>query len=413
MAWKDLTARERITAASFDIMRDPEFSLLGGATQIGAVEMVDPEELPTAGTNGRDVVYCTPFVMGLTRPQVRMLVAHETIHKMLHHCIEYTSVCEKYPHESNMAMDYVDNLIIEELDAGRGFIEWIDAPPPLIDQKYKGWSFLEVLQDILKNPPPTNPNPKSGSGKPQPLDTHTQGKKSGVSGEKPLSEEEAKTLKQQMQDAVAQGQIVREKLQAKARGDKGSGGRFDAMNQQRTTDWKGPLRRFIAEQAEGDEQSRFSPPNKRFLPLNIILPSHYSERIGEIVIAADTSGSMYSVMPVVLGEIARICQQVKPAAVRMLFWDTKIAGDQLFTERDYDKIAKVLRPAGGGGTTVSCVAEYIKEKKIKAKCVVMITDAYIETSYDLAPIPHLWGVVDHPSWVPRKGKKVDINSAVL
>jgi predicted metal-dependent peptidase len=417
MAWKDLTARERITAASFDIMRDPEFSLMGGATQIGAVEMVDPEECPTAGTNGRDVVYCTPFVMGLTRPQVRMLVAHETIHKMLHHCIEYTSVCEKYPNESNMAMDYVDNLIIEELDAGRGFIEWIDEPPPLIDQKYKGQSFLEVLQDIIKNPPPTNPQPKSGSGKgsgkPMPLDTHTQGKKQSQGGEKVLSEEEAQTLKQQMQDAVAQGQIVREKLQAKARGDKGSGGRFDAMNQQRTTDWKGPLRRFIQELSEGTDQSRFSPPNKRMLPLGIVLPSHFSEKVGEIVIACDTSGSMGGVYPVVFGEIARICQQVKPTKVRMLWWDTVVAGDQTFTERDYDRIAKQLKPAGGGGTTVSVVADYIKQHKIKARCVIYLSDGYIESNYNVPPIPCLWGVVDNTSFVPRKGKKVDINSVTL
>lgn len=418
MAWKDLSPRERITAASFDIMRDPEFSLMGGATQIGTVEMVDESECPTAGTNGRDVVYCTAFVMGLTRPQVRMLLAHETAHKMLHHCIEYTAICEKYPQESNMAMDYVVNLIVEELDAGRGFIEWIDEPPPLIDAKYKGMSFLEVLQDLLKNPPPPQQQPQGGGGKPgkgtpRPLDTHTQGKKDGQAGEKPLSEEDAKVLKQQMQDAVAQGQIVREKMQAKARGDKGSGGRFDAMNQQRTTDWKGPLRRFIQELSEGDDQSRFSPPNKRMLPLGIVLPSHFSEKVGEIVIACDTSGSMGGVYPTVFGEIARICQQVKPAKVRMLWWDTVVAGDQTFTEKDYERIAKQLKPAGGGGTTVSVVADYIKQHKIKAKCVIMLTDGYIESQYNVAPVPHLWGIVDHAGFVPRKGSVVHINSATL
>lgn len=113
------------------------------------------------------------------------------------------------------------------------------------------------------------------------------------------------------------------------------------------------------------------------------------------------------------GEVARICQQVKPAKVRMLWWDTQIAGDQTFTEKDYDKIAKQLKPAGGGGTTVSVVADYIKEKKIKAKCVIMLSDGYIESDYRMAPVPHLWGIVDNTSFQPKKGKKLDIYSSTL
>jgi len=419
MAWKDLTPRERITAASFDIMRDDEFCLMGGATQIGKVEMVGDDVMPTAGTDGRDVFYNTDFIMGLTRKMVRMLVAHETLHKMLMHCVEYTSIVEKHPEPSNMAMDHVVNLMIEDLDAGRGFIEWIVEPPPLMDAKYRGMSFLEVLQDLLKNPPPQQPQngrPQAGAGKPgQPggtLDQHIPGKKQGMPGADKMSAEEVDKLKQDMQDANAQGQIVREKMLAKKRGAAGSGGRVGGF-QERRTDWKGPLRRFIQDLAEGDEMSRFSPPNKRLQPLGILLPSHYSEAVGEIIIACDTSGSMTGVYPTVFGEVARICQQVKPAKVRMIWWDTKIAGDQTFTERDYDKIAKQLKPAGGGGTTVSVVADYIKAKKIKARCIIMLTDGYIETQYSMAPIPHLWGIVDNTGFKPLKGKKIDIQSVGL
>ena len=411
MAFKDLTARERITAVSFDIMKDEEFCLMGGATQIGKVEVI--KGFPTAATNGRDVKYGEEFVMGLSRPQLRFLVAHETAHKMLMHCVEYTTICEKHGMLANMAMDYVVNQMVEDLDGGRKFVERTTAPAPLIDAKYKGKSFLEVLQDLLRNPPP--PQPKGGKGQPGgTMDQHEQAKveDGDEAGEDSLSSEEMKQLKQAMQDATAQGQMVREKMLQKKRGDSGSGGRVGGF-EERVTDWKGPLRRFIVDQAEGDDQSRFSPPNKRMLPLGIILPSHFSEAVGEIIIACDTSGSMTGVYPTVFGEVARICQQVKPAKVRMLWWDTKIAGDQTFTEKDYDQIAKQLKPAGGGGTTVSCVAEYIKEKKIKAKCVLMLTDGGIESDYDMAPIPHLWGVVDHPGFVPRKGKKVDIQSCAL
>lgn len=100
-----------------------------------------------------------------------------------------------------MAMDHVVNLMIEDLDAGRGFIEWIVEPPPLMDAKYRGMSFLEVLQDLLKNPPPSQPKPQGGKGSGQPggtLDQHIPGKKQGMPGADKMSAEEVDKLKQDM-----------------------------------------------------------------------------------------------------------------------------------------------------------------------------------------------------------------------
>ena len=415
MAFKDLTPRERITAVSFDIMKDDEFCLMGGATQIGNTTVED--DVPTACTNGRDTKYGRDFIMGMTRGQLRYLVAHETAHKMLMHCVEYQAICEKYGQLANMAMDYVVNQMVEDLDGGRGFVERPLDPAPLIDAKYKDKSFLEVLQDLVKNPPPEQPQQGKGNGKGKPgvMDEHQQAKEAAAGeegdGEDSLSAAEMKELKQAMQDAIAQGQIVREKMQQK-RGAAGSGGRVNGF-EQRTTDWKGPLRRFIADQAEGDEFSRFSPPNKRFLPLSVIMPSHYSETVGEIIIAADTSGSMAGYYGVIFGEIARLCQQTRPAKVRVLWWDTKIAGEAVYTEKDYAQLAKLLKPAGGGGTTVSCVADYIAEKKIKAKAIVYLSDGYVESSYTVPRIPCLWAIVDNVAWQPLKGQKINISSTSL
>ena len=411
MAYKDLTPRERITAVCFDIMKDVEFSLMGGATQIG--KMTVEEDVPTACTNGVDTRFGRAFIMGMTRQQLAYLIAHETLHKMLMHCVEYGPICEKYPRESNMAMDYVVNQMIEDLDGGRGFVERPTDPAPLIDAKYKGMSFLEVLQDLLRNPPQQQQQQSDGKPQAGTMDEHQQTKAgAGDPGENILSEEEMADLKKDMQDAVAQGQIVREKLQARQRGEKGSGGRVSGF-ERRTTDWRTPLRRFLEEACEGDDQSRFSPPNKRMLPLGIILPSHFSEAIGEIVIACDTSGSMHGVYPVVFGEVARICQQMQPAKVRILWWDTKVAGDQTFTSKDYAQIAKLMVPKGGGGTTVSCVAAYLQEKKIKPKALIYLSDGYIESQYEVPPGPVLWGVVDNEGFTPRRGKKINIVSTQL
>lgn len=43
----------------------------------------------------------------------------------------------------------------------------------------------------------------------------------------------------------------------------------------------------------------------------------------------------------------------------------------------------------------------------------MLSDGYIESDYRMAPIPHLWGIVDNTSFQPKKGKKLDIYSSTL
>jgi predicted metal-dependent peptidase len=338
----------------------------------------------------------------MTRPQLRYLVAHENLHKALHHCTAYNDLCEKYPELSGMAMDYVINLMIEDMGLKRQFVARPESVPPLVDEKYRGMSWIEVMRNLMqqqKQQSSGSGGSGGGAGSGRQLDEHRQRK-----AEK-LSAQDVEKLKQAIEDAVNQGQIVQRKL----RGD-GAGGADLSGFQDRRTDWRTPLRRFIQDISEGDDQSRFCPPNKRMLPLGILMPSHFTEAVGEIIVACDTSGSMGGVYSTVFGEIARICQQVRPSSVRVLWWDTRVAGEQVFTAQDYDKLKDVLQPKGGGGTTVSCVAQHIRAKKYKPKAVIMLTDGHIESTYETPDVPCLWGVVDNARFVPRKGKAVHINS---
>lgn len=415
MAFNNLTLPQRIAATHFDIMRDQEFCLLGGVTQIGKVHIMEAAHpISTAGTDGRDVFYNEDFIKDFDRPTLRYLVAHENMHKALHHCTAYKAICKKYPQLANKAMDYVINLMLEDMDAAmqrnKPFLKRPTTIKPLIDVKYRGMSFLEVLRDLIKNPPPqdssTMDTHMSGSG-----DDEGEGEGEGDADDRggtPTQSAAAK-LKQDITDAVNQGAIVQTRLRGES-----SGMRSDLSGfQERKTDWRGPLRRFIQEVCEGDDQSRWNPPNKRYMPLDVCLPSHYSESIGELVIACDTSGSMGGVYPTVFGEVARICKSVQPAKVRMIWWDTTVNSEQVFMPKDYDNIAKVMKPEGGGGTTVSCVAAYLAEKKYKPVAVVYLTDGYIESNYAVPRVPCLWGVVDNSSFVPLKGAVVRINSLAL
>ena len=399
MAFKDLTLTDKIVAVHADFMRHPTFCILGGVTQIGKVELSDT--ITTACTDGVNVYYGRDFIKDMTRQQLRYLVGHEQLHKTLHHCSEYKTAAKKHPRVFAQAVDYVVNGILESMDEEKTFIARPTAVPPLINEKYADMGVLEVMRSLLKEQEQEPQNGKGGEGAQggNPMDEHIQAEASD------LTEAELAQAKLAIEDAVRQGEM----MQSQLRGANGKGARSLSGYRQRNTDWRTPLRRFMKENTDGDDQSKYSPPNRRLLPLDVLLPSRFTVRTGELLIACDTSGSMDHILPVVFGEIANMAKKLKPKGIRVLWWDTQVAGDQYFTDRDYDNIAKLVKPKGGGGTTVSCVAQYVKEKGIKYKAAIMLTDGHIDAAYETVPGHVLWGVVNNPRFVPLRGKVLHIN----
>jgi predicted metal-dependent peptidase len=411
-----MTAEQRLTAVNVDLANNKTFATLSGVACVGT-NFID-DNMPTAATNGRDCYYGRAFLMAQTRKQLRYVVLHESLHKALRHCSEYNDICKREPKASNMAMDYVVNAFIEESDPEFTFIER-PTIEPLVHPKYFGWSFVQVLRDLLKNAKPIQ-QPQDGKGDGQggsqgdkqvgkvfvdpdgkPIDAEFD---EHMMGE--LTDDELKDADKQIEDAKQQGQILAQKLAGKG----SRGGALDNIMAKRDTNWREHLREFIAEICEGDEQSRFAPPNKRLLPQGIIMPSHFTESTGEIIVACDTSGSMTGLYPTVFGEIARICENVNPESVRVIWWECEVVGEQVFKPIDYPNIAKLMKPVGGGGTRVSCVAEHIEEKKLKPKCVIYLTDGYIESDYKLPELPTLFGAVDNDQFVASRGKTLRIYS---
>jgi len=391
--WEKMTLRDRITAVHTDIMNHPEFALLSGVILTGKVEISD--KTPTAATNGRDVKYGDAFMTALNQKQVRYLVLHENGHKALKHCVWYRDIVRKYPRLSNIAQDYVINGMIEELDPDLKFVER-PTDGLCIDPKYFGWGWIEVLQDLLKN---GGEGGGGGDGNPDPFDEHED-------GSEVMEADEIDSLSEEIDEALRQGKIIVDRK----RGEGSGKNPLNALIQPRETNWRDAMREFIETICAGHDNSRFCPPNKRLLASGFIMPSHFSESAGELIVACDTSGSMTGVYPVVFGEIARICETVRPESVRVLWWDSEVCGEQVFTEQNYNDLASLLKPAGGGGTYVTCVAEYIRDKEYKPKAVIYLTDGYIEHSYALPEVPCLWGVVDNKQFVPQRGKKLNINS---
>lgn len=404
MAYKDLLPNQKIIACHVSLMKHPVFCILGGVTQIGSVVVDD--SAATACTDGENVWYNPEFIKDMSRKQLTYLICHENFHKALYHCTEYLGLAARYPNEFGQAIDYVVNWQLESMDLEpEKFLERPTNIPPLIDAAYANMSVPEVVRELLKKP-------KQGGGGSKPMDKHVM-RVVVVDGDVPEGAEEVDAqamdakalaaLKEKIADAVRHGEIMQSQM-------RGTGGPTVGLSgfREARTDWRPALRRFFQEMCEGDEQSRFNPPNKRMLPLDILLPSHFSETTGEIIIACDTSGSMAAYYGLVFGEIASICMQLRPSKVRVIWWHHEVAGEQVFEPKDYDKLRTCMHPRGGGGTTVSCVAAYIRAKQYKPKATVMLTDGYIESSYEPPAGNLLWGVVNNPRFVPVRGKVIHI-----
>ena len=77
------------------------------------------DQIPTAATNGKRVLYNPDFIGKLSDDQLKFLVAHECMHPMLEHNFRRQS---RDPKRWNMAADYVINQLLTDEGIG-SFIE--------------------------------------------------------------------------------------------------------------------------------------------------------------------------------------------------------------------------------------------------------------------------------------------------
>lgn len=386
--WDRLTPQQRVSAVNVDFMNHAMFSTLSGAVMMGNLFVGD--DVSTAGTNGRDIYYNKDFLLAQTRKQLRYIQAHEALHITLKHTLDYKDLVQKYPRESNIAMDYVVNAFIEQTDPRFEFVERPLDPAPLVDTKYYGKSFVDVLQDLLRNPPPQDQQQSAS----EPLDDHMPAP-AGISQE---------DLRQEVADALNNGDMLQKRLA----GEGGGGNPLRGLGVDRSTDWRSALRDWFNDVSKGDSYSRMCPPNRRFLPLDILMPSHFDVTAGEVAILADTSGSMESIYPVMFGEIARVSKQANPELLRLIWWDSEVRGEQVFKRGQYDQLSSKLKPVGGGGTTPQAVEKYLKQKKYPLTGAIWLTDGYLTPPNSICK-NELWAVINNDSFKPKHGKTMRIH----
>ena len=405
-----LTAEQRLTRAIVWLMNEPTYAAFSGLYLMGKTEIKDG--IPTACTNGRDEFYGREFVSKLTDQEVRGLKLHETWHKAARHLMVWKHLAKEDPRLANMAMDYVINLFIRDSDPAGKNVKLPNGA--LLDEKYRGMDVGEVYK-LLKEQQQGKKNAQgNGGGKAGASQTGAgeQGdgdEQSNGGGDNTLDQhdwdsadsltaEEEEKLAGEIDQALRQGALIAGKLGAKVPRELGE------MLAPKV-DWREVLRDFVGAFAAGHDLPSYRKPNRRMMSGNLVLPSHISETVGKLVIAVDTSGSIFGqTLTAFLAEVVSICETVKPESVELLYWDTAVAGHEKYEEGSYAGLLTSTKPVGGGGTTARCIPQYLTSKAIRPECVVILTDGYID-GWGEWSCPTLWCITEKRNVSPV-GKSV-------
>ena len=396
-----LTPDQRVQKAVIDIMANPKYIALAGVMMIGS-RRVEPDaaKCPTAYTNGKDEVYGADFIADMNDKQLRFLILHEVYHKLYRHLTTWQHLYKQDAQLANMACDYVINCKL--VDDNADLFATMDGPLKVgcFDTKYRGWDSAQVFNDLKQQ----QDEQGGGDGVSDGTNTGTGFDVHDWDGAEDMTAEEQRELAREIDEAIRQGALAAGKL--------GNGADRDMVELlQPQVDWREVLRDFVQTTCQGTDYSTWRRPNRRYIGAGVYMPSGISEQIGEIVVAIDTSGSIGArELGAFLAEIKEVADTVHPEAIRILYWDTEVAGDERYVGDEADNIIQSTKPAGGGGTDVRCVPQYIQDKQIKAQAVIVLTDGYLYGGWGDWHHPVLWTVLDNKNAQPDVGKTVHIKS---
>jgi predicted metal-dependent peptidase len=372
--------------------------------------------VPTAYTDGRNKRYGREFMSKLTDPQLRGLIMHENLHVALKHIGRFTKEFKDEPMLINVATDYAVNDVIMSMN-DKGFCELPEGG--LYDEKFHNWSAREIYNYLKSTLPPQpkisisleggtgSEDGQEGQGKSQSIKISIDGKELEVSttdehdfGTKDVSPAEQAQLSDAIDRALREGGILAGRMGAKVP-------RAISDLLEPKVDWREALKEFVTSSTRGADEFTWRRFNKRMMANDLYMPSLENESVGELVIAIDTSGSIGGrELTEFASELASICDTCSPDKVRVLWWDTEVHGEQVF-KGEYQNIASLLKPLGGGGTFVSCVSGYLNKHRVVTDGVIVFTDGYVESDikWDISS-PTLWMVTQNKSFTPPVGSVV-------
>ena len=305
------------------------------------------DEVPTAGMSATGQIMLNPeWVEPLTVKNIMFLLAHEAMHYMLSHAL-------RRQHRDHRAWNVACDKVINDtlIDAKVG--DFIDGGITLDKARFgASEQFYDENDDDMG---------EGGIGEDvgdivdengQPLDDatvqqlQTQAKIEAI--------QNAKLAKQSGKLPESIERIIDEMVNV-------------------VTPWHEKLERYMS--AKVRDGYSWNRPNRRFVGQGMYLPGYdYTPRMGELVIAVDTSGSLNSKeLALFNAHINRIMDSCIPEKVTVIYCDYVIGGTQEYTP---DELPIVLKPVGGGGTSFKPVFKWLDSYDGEVECLIYFTDGW-------------------------------------
>ena len=382
-------AEQIVSRASTAIVLDHPFF----ASLLLQMPRIEDPSIETACTNGVVIRYNPAFIESLTPTEVAGLLVHEVMHPALGHLHRLPATVE-----GNIAGDYAINNFLDHYNRGSGVPanRRLDLPQGgLVDHKLDALSAEEILKLLRENKLPVTISAVKVRGV---VDgAWGEFEQQGASGEMNAREMGAEWERRVVRAATA------------ARMHRGN--LPDCI--QKLVDeivnpvvpWQRLLERFVDNTAASDYS--WSRPDRRFLPEDILVPEIHDTTLGEIVVAVDTSGSIFANKTALASfeaEINSIIGNCRPSRVTVVYCDAQVTGVD-----EYECGEPVeIKAKGGGGTDFRPVGEHIHRQNITPRVCIYLTD--LEGTFPKAPwdFPTVWCVYDNDGTEAPFGDTVHI-----
>ena len=381
------TAEKTLAEAQLERIRRARVSLIFSEPFFGALVMnlknvCDPS-IPTFATDGRNLYYSPEFCATLSDAEVVGVLLHEVAHCALLHFARREN---RDPLRWNMATDFAINLFIDDYVKGAAALgSNISYRLPklegiCLDEKFRGMGAEEIysllpqrmkkfvsIGDVIE--------PKDGDGQ--------GGDGGGKEGE------EGQTYANATEKLEAEWKVAVKQAAAIAKGQGKlplCAARLADIIGEPKVDWRRELRDVLTAIACDDYS--FRRINTRYASSGFILPSLKSERMGEVVIAIDTSGSVGNKeLGAFLSEALGILETCKPSAVHIVQCDADIGAVNRFEPGDVLEI----EPTGGGGTDFRPPFQWVSDNMPEAPAALIYLTDMAGTFPDTCPdYPVLW-----------------------
>lgn len=317
-------------------------------------------DVPTQATDGKQYFWNPNFTATLAVPEVLYVQAHEICHVFLQHCTDRFKNLDQY--KVNYAADVVINQMLIEDKIGRIPACAINRP----DLYLQGGKTVEGVYAILPDIPEDK---RTGAGY-------------GAAGAGPLDQIKYRNVSeaQAQQDAAEMKIKIAQAVQTARMSGKlpGSMKRLLGELLKPVVDWRHVLRDFVTARTKSERS--WSRLARRHMGAGVYLPSQSGERMGELAVAIDCSGSCWSFVERFASELRAIVEDVGPSRVHVIYFDTRVMHVDVFEPDDTLNI--VAR--GGGGTTFRCIFDYLADQQLDIEACVVLTDGL---DHDFGPEP--------------------------